>query len=112
MTQKNRYPLPRVDDLFDQLQEASIFLKIYLRSGYHQIWVREEDIAKTAFCTWYGHYDFVVMPFRLTNAPAIFMDLMHRVFQEYLDCFLIVFINDILVYSLGLVEHEVHLRTV
>ena len=112
MTQKNRYPLPHVDDLLDQLQGASVFLKIDLRSGYHQIRVREEDIAKTAFCTRYRHYEFVVIPFGLTNAPAIFMDLMHRVFQEYLDCFVIVFIDDILVYSLGLEEHEAHLRTV
>ena len=85
VTIKNRYPLPRIDDLFDQLQGSRVFSKIDLQLGYHQLLVRYEDITKMAFKTRYGHYEFLVMPFGLTNAPAVFMDLMNRVFKLYLD---------------------------
>ncbi|GJY25548.1 putative reverse transcriptase domain-containing protein [Tanacetum coccineum] len=112
LTVKNRYPLPRIDDLFDQLQGSSVYLKIDLRSGYHQLRVREEDIPKTAFRTRYGHYEFQVMPFGLTNAPAVFMDLMNRVCKPYLDKFVIVFIDDILIYSKNKKEHEQHLKLI
>ena len=99
VTIKNKYLLSRIDDLFDQLAGTKVFSKIDLRSGYHQLKVREEDVPKTAFRTRYGHYEFLIMPFGLTNAPVAFMDLINMVFEDYLDKFVIVFIDDILIYS-------------
>ncbi|GJZ10694.1 putative reverse transcriptase domain-containing protein [Tanacetum coccineum] len=112
LTVKNRYPLSRIDDLFDKLQGSSVSSKIDLRSGYHQLRVHEGDIPKTAFRTRYGHYEFQVMPFGLTNAPAEFMDLMNRVCKPYLDKFVIVYIDDILIYSKNKEEHEEYLKLI
>ncbi|GJY63006.1 putative reverse transcriptase domain-containing protein [Tanacetum coccineum] len=112
LTIKNRYPLLRIDDLFDQLQGACYFSKIDLRSGYHQLRVHEVNIPKTAFRTRYGHFEFTVMPFGLTNALAVFMDLMNRVCKPYLDKFVIVFIGDTLIYSKSKEEHELHLKII
>jgi hypothetical protein len=109
---KNKYPLPCIDLLFDQLIGAQVFSKIDLRSSYHQIKIREEDISKTAFTTRYGLYEYLVMSFGLTNAPAHFMYLMNSVFMEELDKFVVVFIDDILVFSKSKIEHEEHLRIV
>nr|GEY36745.1 reverse transcriptase domain-containing protein [Tanacetum cinerariifolium] len=112
LTVKNRYPLSRINDLLDQLQGSSVYSKINLRLGYHQLRVRDEDIPKTTFRTRYGHYEFQVMPFGLTNAPAVFRDLMNRVYKPYLDKFVIVFIDDILIYSRNKEEHANHLRII
>ena len=107
---KNRYPFPRIDNLFDKLKEARVYSKIYLRTDYHQLRVREAYIPKATFRTWYGHFEFIMMPFELTNAPVAFMDLMHKIFQPYLDQFVVVFIDNVLIYSKSEEEHEYHLR--
>ena len=112
ITIKNRYLLLRIDDLFDQLQGASVFSKIDLRYGYHQLKIKESNAPKIAFRTRYGHYKFLVMLFGLTNAPTAFTDLMKKVFHPYLDQFVIVFIDDILVYSKNVEEHALHLQIV
>jgi hypothetical protein len=112
VTVKNKYPLPRTDDLFDQLKDAKVFSKIDLQYGYHQVRIKDEDISKTAFRTRYGHYEFTMVPFGLSNALAVFMCLMNGVFRNYLDKFVIVFLDDILVYSKIEEEHEQHLRMV
>jgi hypothetical protein len=111
MTVKNKYPLPRIDDLLDQLKDVKLFSKSDLRSGYHQM-KRPEDIPKTAFVTRYGQYEFTIVSFGLTNAPAYFMNMMSKVFMDELDKFMVVFIDDILVYSSTIEEHEQHLRVV
>ena len=112
MTIKNRYPLPSIDDLFDQVGGAKIFSKIDLRSEYHRVWIRDEDIPKTNFCSSYGHYKFVVMSFGLGNAPKNFICMMYSIFSKYLDKFVVVFIDDILVYSKNKEEHKEHLLIV
>ncbi|GKD67128.1 putative reverse transcriptase domain-containing protein [Tanacetum coccineum] len=112
LTVKNCYPLIRIDYLFDQLQGSSIYSKVDLRSGYHQLRVREEDIPKTAFRTRYGHYEFQVMPFGSTNASAVFMDIMNRVCKPYMDKFVIVFTDDILIYLKNKQEHKEHLKLI
>ena len=112
VTIKNRYPLPRIDDLFDQLRGARVYFKIDLCTGYHRLRVTEADIPKIAFKTRYKHFEFTVMPFGLTNAPIAFMDLMHRVFQPYLDQFVVVFVDDMLICSKFEEEYEDHLRVV
>jgi hypothetical protein len=112
VTIKNEYPLPRIDDLFDQLKGACVFSKIDLRSGYHQLKIRDTSIPKTAFITRYGLYEYTVMSFGLTNAPAYFMYLMNKVIMEYLDKFVVVFIDDILIFSKNEEDHDEHLRVV
>jgi hypothetical protein len=112
VTIKNKYPLPRIDDLFDQLRNAKIFSKIDLRSGYHQLKILPEDRPKTAFTTRYGLYEFTVVTFGLTNAPTLFMNLMNKVMMNFLDKFVVVFVDDILIYSSIPKEHEQHLRQV
>ncbi|KAK1668817.1 hypothetical protein QYE76_056976 [Lolium multiflorum] len=112
VTIKNKYPLPRIQDLFDQVQGAGVFSKIDLRSGYHQIKIKKEDVPKTAFVSRYGHHEYLVVPFGLTNAPAIFMNSMNKIFMKYLDKFVIVFIDDILIYSKNKEEHAKHLKIV
>jgi hypothetical protein len=112
VTIKNKYSLPRIEDLFDQMKGAGVFSKIDLRLGYHQLKIRELNIPKTTFCTQYGLYEYTVMSFGLTNAPAYFVYLMNKVFMEYLDKYVVVFIDDILVFSKMDEEHEVHLSLV
>jgi hypothetical protein len=112
VTIKNKYPLPRIEDLFDQMRGAKGFSKIDLRSDYHQMKIRPSDIPKTAFTTRYGLYEYKVMSFGLTNAPAYIMYLMNKIVMEYLDKFVVVFIDDILIYSMNEEEHEEHLRLV
>jgi hypothetical protein len=112
VTVKNKYPLPRIEDLFDQMRGPRVFSKIDLQSGYHQMKIRPSDVPKTDFSTQYGLYEFRVMSFGLTNAPAYFMNLMNKVFMKYLDRFVVVFIDDILIYSKSDSDHDEHLRLV
>src|SRR3954468_15241662 len=112
ITIKNKYPLPKIEDLFDQLTGAKVFSKIDLRTGYHQLKIRAMNIPKTSFTTRYGLYEYNVMSFGLTNAPVDFMNLMNKIFMNFLDNFVIVFIDDILIYSKSEEEHELHLRTI
>jgi hypothetical protein len=109
---KNKYPLPRIDNLFDHLKDAKYFSRIDLRSGYYQLKIQLNDIPKTAFVTCYGQYEFTIMPFGLTNALAYFMNLMNKVFMEKLDKFIVVFIDDIIINSRSAEEHEQHLRVI
>jgi hypothetical protein len=111
-TIKNQYPLVRIDDLFDQMKGATVFSKIDLQSGYHELWIKEDGIPKTTFKTRFGHYEFTIFPFGLTNAPGVFMSLMNGVFREYLDKFIQVFIDNILIYSQTMEEHNEKLRLV
>ena len=112
VTIKNKYPLPRIEELFDQLQRVRVFSKIDFRSGYYQIKIKSKDVPNTVFWSQYGYYEYLVMPFGLTNVPAAFMDLMNRTFRPYLDKFVIAFIDDILIYFASENEHEEHLRVV
>ena len=112
VTIKNKYPLPRINDLYDQLAGSSVFSKMDLRLGYHQITIRNGDIPKTAFVTRYCQYEYTVMSFGLTNAPATFSQLMNSIFMEYLDKFVVVYLDDILIYSKNEEEHAEHLRLV
>jgi hypothetical protein len=112
VTIKNKYPLPHIDVLFEQLRGARVFSKIDLNSGYHQLRIREEDIEKTTFSTRYGHYEYVVVSFGLTNAPATFMEAINGMLHEYLDDFVVIFLDDILIYSQTEEEHERHLSLV
>jgi len=112
VTIKNRYPLPRIDDLMDQLVGAEVFSKIDLRSGYHHIRLKAEDISKTAFKMRYGHYEYSVMPFGVTNVPGVFMEYMNKIFHPYLDQFVVVFIDDILVHLKSKEDHAEHVRVV
>ena len=112
LTIKNKYPLPRIDDLFDQVRGATIFSKIDFRTGYHQLGIKDEDVKKTTFRTRYGHYEFVVLPFGLTNSPGTFMCLMNSVVHKYMDNLVLVFIYGIFVYSKNEEEHQEHLKIV
>ena len=112
MIVKNKYPIPRIDDLFNQLKGASVFSKIDLQYGYHQLRIKDADVHKTEFRTGYGHYEFLVMQFGLKNAPTALMDLINRVFRPYVDRFFMVFIDNILVYSKDREDHDTHLQVV
>ena len=112
LTIKNKYPLPRINNLLDQLARVAIFSKIDLRIGYYQLRIRDDDISKLAFRTCYGHYEFLVMPFGLTNALVVFMDYINKIFRPYLDKFMVVFIDDILIYSKTPQEHKIHLHLI
>ena len=112
VTIKNKYPLFRIDDIFDQLQGAEYFSKIDLQSGYHELKIKRDDVLKTAFRIRYGHYEFLALPFGLTNTPTAFMRMMNSMFKPYLDRFMIIFIDDILIYSKSQIEHEQHLRII